>query len=177
MEFREVVAAKKFRLAIEGKKHAWPKSSIFSGEYRDGSFLTSLLSFTTIVRDGAKPTNADAIISWKQDRDQQRHTMSEAAYFVNGEEIGSGKQGFLAVLKRIELLDDGASVRIDPVCIRTHGPFSDPVLMKGHRHFETTGEEPFREQIDLLADAARRKRLRVEIIPDEAHANHLPAGR
>jgi len=174
---------KEFDDLIKQKHFAVGRDSITSGsdasidEYEEApAFLKSLLSFATIVRDEAKPAKADAVISWKQDRDERRRPTSAADYFFNGDKVGRDTQGFSAILKRIELLNDGATVRIDPVCIRTHGPFSDPVLIKGYRHFETTGEEPFRGLIDILADMARRKQLHVEVIPDEERAYHHPGG-
>jgi hypothetical protein len=174
---------KEFDDLIKQKHFAVGRDSITSGsdasiyEYEEApAFLKSLLSFATIVRDGAKPSKADAVISWKQDHDQLRHPTSSADYFFNSDKVGNDTQGFFSVLKRIESLNDGATVRIDPVCIRTHGPFSDPVLMKGYRHFETTGEEPFRGLIDILADMAHRKCLQVEVIPDEGRTYHHPGG-
>jgi hypothetical protein len=140
-------------------------------------FLKSLLRFATIVCDGAKPAKADVVVSWKQTRGEKRRPDSVATYFCNRKEIGVGTSGFLAVLKRLESLADGATVRINPVCIRTHGPFSDPVMMKGQRHFETTGEEPFRGMVDLLGELADRKRLHVEVIPDEGKPYHYPGGK
>jgi hypothetical protein len=137
-------------------------------------YLASLLQFAAIVRDGAKPAKADAIISWKRKLDQSGQPASEATYSYDGQETGVGTTGFLAILKRLESLPDGAAVRIDPVCIRTHAPFTDPVVMKGQRHFEITGEEPFRGMVDLLAEFAKRKRLHVEVIPDEGGPHHDP---
>ena len=141
------------------------------------AYLHSLLGFAAIVRDGAKPAAADLVISWTQDRGGIGPSKSEAVYRCNGVGVGAGTRGFLTVLKRVDSLADGAAVRLDPVCIRTHGPFSDPVVAKGQRHFETSGEEPFRGLIDLLAEAAQRKRLRVEAVPDEGKPNHYPGGR
>ena len=148
----------------------WPKPKYedrVDENEKEGWFLASLLRFAVIVRDGAKPAQADVIISWTKTRDERRHANSEATYLYNGEKIGSGTRTFLAVLKRLESLKDGATVRIDPVCIRTHAPFACPIVWKGQRHFETTGKEPFRGLVDLLAELAERKRLHVEVIPDE----------
>lgn len=158
----------------------WPKPE-YDGRIDEGRecdwFLDSLLRFAIIIRDDAKPSDADAVISWKQDRDERRRPLGEATFFYNGEKIGAGTSGFLAVLKRLESLNDGATVRIDPVCIRTHGPFADAVIMKGQRHFETTGEESFRGLVDLLAELAEKKRFHVEVIPDEARSYHCPGGK
>jgi hypothetical protein len=173
MEFRDVVAAKRFQLVYETKNDWQPINASYSAE----RLSHSLLRFATLIRDGAKPGKADAIVSWKQERDEQRRLKSEATYFYNDKNMGSGTQGFLAVLKQIESLLDGATVRIDPVCIRTHGPFADPVIMKGQRHFETSGEEPFRSMVDLLAELAQRKRLHIEVIPDEGPPDHCPGGK
>jgi len=59
------------------------------------------------------------------------------------------------------------TVRIDPVSIRTHGPFNNPIVVERLRHFEVTGEDPFDGLVDILAEVARRKRFHVELIPDE----------
>lgn len=160
----------------------WPKTTYnptgrFEEEQEGDCFLESLLRFAVIIRDGAKPSKADAVVSWKQERGNRRTPISEATYLYNGEKIGVGTSGFIAILKRLKSLNDGATVRIDPVCIRTRGPFSDAVIIKGQRHFETSGEEPFRGMVDLLAELARQKRLRVEVIPDEGKPNHSPGGK
>ncbi len=155
----------------------WPKPKyddrIDEEKQRDW-YLHSLLRFATIVRDGAKPANADVVVSWTQQIDDRGRPRSEAVYQCNGMVTGSGFGGFMAVLKRLASLHDGATVRIDPVRIRTHGPFADAVIIKGQRHFETTGKEPFRGMIDLLGEITRQKRLRVEVIPDEGEANRHP---
>ena len=140
-------------------------------------FLRSLLQFAKIVRDGARRVKADAIISWKQKQGEWRRPIGEATYFYNGEKSGIGTNGFLAILKRLESLSNGTRIRIDPVCVRTHAPFLDPVVMKGQRHFETTGEEPFRGMVDLLAEVVQRKQFRVDVIPDEGKPYHCPGGR
>jgi hypothetical protein len=158
----------------------WPKPTYndrVDENYEASCFLNSLLRFGTIVRDGAKPAKADVVVKWKQNRNGEGRPAAVATYFCNREKVGKGTPGFLAVLKRLESLPDGATVRIDPVCIRTHGPFSDAVTMKGQRHFETTGDEPFRGVVDLLGELARRKRLRVEVIPDEGRPYHYPGGK
>jgi hypothetical protein len=139
-----------------------------------GWYLHCLLRFAAIVRDGAKPANADLVVSWTQRIDDRGRPTSEAVYRCNGVVVGSGFGGFMAVLKRVASLHDGATVRIEPVRIRTHGPFADAVIIKGQRHFETTGEEPFRGMIDLLDEMAQQKRLRVEVIPDEGEPDHYP---
>jgi hypothetical protein len=130
-------------------------------------FFRSLLRFATIIRDGRKPAPADIVVSWKRGPGEGKTHRSQADYFCNGEKVGSGTPGFLAALRRIEALPEGATVRIDPICVRTQGPFYDAVIMHGQRHFETTGEEPFRGLVDLLAETALKKRLRVEVVPDE----------
>ncbi len=113
-------------------------------------------------------------MSWTQQIDDRGRPRSEAVYQCNGMVTGSGFGGFMAVLKRLASLHDSATVRIDPVRIRTHGPFANAVIIKGQRHFETTGKEPFRGMIDLLGEITRQKRLRVEVIPDEGEANRHP---
>lgn len=166
-ELNTVLANGKFNL---GRYHVlyWPKPTY--GDYVDGGierswYLPTLLRFATIIRDDAKPAQADAVISWTQKKQKRKEPPDKAIYFYNGENTGIGTQGFLAVLKRLESLSDGATVRIDPVSIRTHGPFRFAIVMRGQRHFETTGSDPFRGLVDLLAEVAQRKGLRVELIP------------
>ncbi|MBN1393813.1 MAG: hypothetical protein JW959_02115 [Pirellulales bacterium] len=181
VEFMNVIRDRGFVVDRDGILY-WPKTKFRSisrfDEEREGDwFLESLLRFAVIVRGGAEPSKADVVISWKQDRDKWRNPISKATYLYNGEKIGAGTSGFLAALQRLESLDDGATVRIDPVCIRTRGPFADAVIMKGHRHFETSGEEPFRGLVDLLAELAAKKHFRVEVVPDEGRPNHCPGGK
>jgi hypothetical protein len=147
----------------------WPKPTYDNRVDRGAQqqwYLSSLLRFATIVRDGNQPAEADLVVTWMKKAAEDR-TNLPAEYLCNAEKVGSGTPGVLAVLKRLESLPDGATVRIDPICIRTHGPFRRAIVMQGQRHFETTGEEPFRGLIDLFAEPVQRKRLRVDLLPDE----------
>ncbi|MCE9545247.1 MAG: hypothetical protein K8T25_06985 [Planctomycetia bacterium] len=140
------------------------------GDEETSIYLNKLLQFAVIVRDGAKPARADAVISWTQEPREDDEPAAAAIYFYNGQKTGIGTRGFLAVLKKLESLAAGATVRIDPISIRTQGPFRRAVVMRGQRHFELTGADPFFGLVDLLAEEAHRKRLHVELIPSKGKA-------
>ena len=160
------------RRLVVGRQYLtyWPKDA-YSGEIDDGTttvwYFDSLFRVGIIVRDGKQPTKADAVVSWQEQPWQKDKGSEPAVYSLNGQEGGRGTPGFLEVLKRLDELKDGAVVQINPVCVRTQGPFYKALIFKGQRHFEASGEEPFRGLIDLLVELAERKKFRVELIPDE----------
>ena len=121
-----------------------------------------------LSRDGQAPQRADLVLYWKNfaatDADADP---DKAVYTLNGDEVGKGVTGFLAVVKRIDVLPNGAVLHLDPVSIRTTGPFPCPIMIARHRHFARTGREPYQHLIAILAEVMKRKSLQVELIPDE----------
>jgi hypothetical protein len=138
---------------------------------RERGVLETLVNLGTIVRDGRRPRNADATLSWSSfDPTQRRGDASQAVFTVNRVETGRGIKGFLAAIEKIEALPNRAVVRLDPVCINTTGPFPLPVVLPGQRHFARTGHEPYEPLVDVLGEIVERKKLVVELIPDQAKA-------
>jgi len=134
--------------------------------------LETLVRLGTIVRDGRQPQHADAILSWTDyDSTSRKGDASQAIYTVSGTKMGSGVKGFLAAMEKIEALPDRAVLRLDPVCIRTTGPFPLPMVVHGQRHFARTGHEPYEQLVDVLREVVERKKLVVELIPDEKRAS------
>jgi hypothetical protein len=130
--------------------------------------IESMASLGRIVRDGAIPKRADLVLSWKNfSATDARADPGQAVYTLNGDEVATGVTGFLAVVKRIDALPNGAVLRLEPVSIRTTGPFPCPIMLAGYRHFARTGREPYHHLIEILAEVVKRKGLQVELIPNE----------
>jgi hypothetical protein len=165
-EFQEIVKSR--RIEID---YAWtvPMSNF------KADAIHPFLSLGHLVRDGETPKNADMILSWKDyaatdlDADPEPDP-EEAIYTLDNRDVGKGMAGFLAALRQIEALPKAAVLRLDPVCIRTKGPFPCPIMLAGHRHFARTGREPYLSLVELLVDVVAQRALKVELIPDEAKA-------
>ena len=158
-EFEELVKTKRIRIDYD---RVTPQS-----KYQSDSFET-LLSLGRVIRDRGQAQPADAVLSWTDFAPADRKAdPDQARYLFNRADVGKGLQGFLAAMKEIDALPDGALLRIEPVCLSTKGPFACPIMIAGHPHLARTGREPFNTLILLLSEAVKRKSLRVELIPDE----------
>jgi hypothetical protein len=165
-EFQEIVKTRKIEVDYEPTV---PETNFKSDA------IHTLLSFGRIVRDGEVPKKADLTLSWRNyagtnlDADPEPDP-EDAIYTLDNRDVGKGMAGFLAALRQIEALPKGAVLRLDPVCIRTKGPFPCAIMLAGHRHFARTGREPYLSLLELLGEIVARRGLEVALIPDEAKA-------
>jgi hypothetical protein len=180
-ELNRVVAERQLKVQRLRNQY-WPKPHYEDtfDEHQPLAYYATMLRIATIVRDGHEPRLPKVKLTWKWNRaklqDEYQKTPKatlthEATYYINGVQVGGGQAGFLAAVEQIKSCKAGDVIQISPACIRTKGPFRYALFAPGHRIFETTGTEPFRGLVDLLADVVDRQRLRVELIPDEGAAD------
>ena len=153
------------RDAIADTVHDWAVSSIIDIVDSDGR----------IVTHDARPTADAMTLEWRDfdaslgrhKRGEHRHPESTAMYVVDGQDVGRGVDGFSTAMQKIEGLRPGSTVGIK-ICIRTQAPFACPILLKGKRHFEITGYEPYQELLPWLLHIARVRSLQIEWLPDQS---------
>src|SRR5262249_42320146 len=127
-----------------------------------------LLSLGRVIRDNQAAKNADVILSWKNyDPTDRLADPDDAIYLLNGKEVGRGIPGVLRGVARTQARPHAAVLRLEPVCLRTTGPFPCPYMLAGQRHFARSGKEPYHTLLELLAEVATRNQLQVELLPDE----------
>lgn len=160
-----------FEAVVKRKRLQLDYDSIVPQSHFRSDSIRSLTSLGRIVRDGQIAKKADLVLSWKgytaSDKDADP---DEALYTLDGEEIGKGIHGFLDAVKKIDALPEGAVLRLEPVSIKTTGPFPCPIMLAGQRHFARTGREPYHHLLEILAEVVARRKLQVDLIPDEGRS-------
>lgn len=131
---------------------------------------STFVSHGRIVRHDEKPAPAAVALGWTSFNPAKmgggRKSESNASYTLDGKDVGKGASGFAEALKKISELPKGSVINVR-ACIRTRGPFSCPLIFKGHRHFERTGFEPYFGMFPWLIDVAEKRELKIQWIPDE----------
>ena len=141
-----------------------------TGRRHGGEFL----SVGRIVRFDEKPHPPAARLAWveaeqketKSRRRKKSEDVAEPIYTLDDEPLGSGMTAFADAMDAISELPRGSVVHVH-ICIRTKPPFTCPIVISGHRHFERTGSEPYSVFLPWLIDVAEKRKLSIEWIPDE----------
>jgi hypothetical protein len=180
-EWQEVFEKRKLRredspISVFHKTDAAPsRTNVYGWESGDRTGLT-FAKFGRLVRRGEEPHRPAAMLSWTDfdpaadfpyPEDRARKSEADADYALNGNSQGKGFEGFLKALEELRKLKAGSVVHVR-VCVRTQGPFYDPIIVRGQRHFQRTGCEPYFGMFPLLIEVAKEKGLQIEWIPDEA---------
>ncbi len=167
-QFDALAAQKQLKITAE------ISADLGRGRATSGRHVAEFLSVGRIVRFDEKPHQPAARLAWvdeevKETKSRRRKKSADVAapiYTLDDEPVGSGMAGFAEAIDAIAELPRGSVVHVR-ICIRTKPPFTCPIVVAGHRHFERTGSEPYSLFLPWLIDVAEKRRLSIEWIPDE----------
>lgn len=168
-EFDAVIKKQKLTIAPFTILPSFGPDTVYSWNSGD-RYGASFVSFGRIVRFDEKPRPAAMTLAWqdydaskKYDRDPE----STATYTIDEKSVGEGFAGYSAAIDLIAKLPAGSVLHVHS-CIRTQGTFTCPIIYENHKHFERTGFEPYFGMFPWLIEVAKKHKLEIEWIPDEA---------